>query len=423
MKLWDKGKGTAERVHAFTVGNDRIMDKRLASADIRGTIAHVTMLSEQGLFPKEELAKLIGALEELLQLVVLDDFQLPNNVEDIHSYVEMELTKKLGDLGKKVHSARSRNDQVLVDLHLYLKETLIEIRKGVVELATQFCMRAEELKSIALPGYTHTQVAMPSSFGMWLGAYAECLADDLILIDAAIKWADQNPLGTAAGYGSSFPINRERTTELLGFSQLKVNPVAAQLNRGKLEQTTAFALSSLATTLGKFATDCVLYLCQNFDFIAFPDEVTTGSSLMPHKKNPDVFELIRAKSNQVNSVVVEINALTRNLTSGYHRDFQLLKEPLFRAIDTTVDCLGMTQYMLPQLMPKSDLLNDPKYGVVYSVEAVARLVQEGMSFRDAYVKIGQDIENGMKLNELKATTVHTGSLDVLGLDVILGKLK
>lgn len=422
MKLWDKGTSTAELVHRFTVGNDREMDKRLAPFDIQGTIAHVTMLSECGLFPKAHLEEVVNELDYLLTVVKNETFEIPENVEDIHSWVEIQLTEKLGDIGKMVHTARSRNDQVLVDIHLYLKSFLEQIQTDVVTFGNELCDLAEKFEPIQLPGYTHTQVAMPSSFGMWLSAYAECLSDDLLLLKAAHQCADQNPLGTAAGYGSSFPIDRAKTTELLGFSQLKVNPVAAQLNRGKLEQTVCFALTSLSGTMGKLASDCVLFLCQNFAFISFPDELTTGSSIMPHKKNPDVFELIRAKCNQVSTLSLEIAALSRNLTSGYHRDFQLLKEPLFRAIDLTSDCLQMLRYMMNQLEVSEHLMENPLYSSVYSVDAIKTLVDAGVPFREAYVKIGKEIEMGLLLEPPLEKTTHIGSLNNLGIEVIREKL-
>jgi len=422
MKLWDKGIATAELVHRFTVGNDREMDKRLAPFDIQGTIAHVTMLSECGLFPKSELIKVVNELTNLLHVVQSEDFSIPENVEDIHSWVEIQLTEKLGDMGKMVHTARSRNDQVLVDIHLYLKSVLQNFQTETVAFGNELCNLAEKFEAVRLPGYTHTQVAMPSSFGMWLSAYGECLSDDLSLLKAAYQCADQNPLGTAAGYGSAFPIDRAKTTELLGFSQLKVNPVAAQLNRGKLEQTVCFALTSLSGTMGKLSSDCVLFLCQNFAFISFPDELTTGSSIMPHKKNPDVFELIRAKCNQVSTLSFEVAALSRNLTSGYHRDFQLLKEPLFRAIDLTTDCLQMIRYMMSQLQVSKDLMENQLYSSVYSVDAIKTLVDSGVPFREAYIKVGKEIEAGLVLECSGETTTHIGSLNNLGIDLIREKL-
>ena len=423
MKLWDKGTTTLESIHQFTVGNDREMDKRLAPYDIQGTIAHITMLSNGGLFPKSELENVAHELKILLAEVEKSDFTIPHEVEDIHSWVELKLTEKLGNIGKMVHTSRSRNDQVLVDLHLYLKAELTQFQQKVRDFGKELCDLAVKYEFVSLPGYTHTQVAMPSSFGMWLSAYAECLADDLLLLKTAYDWADQNPLGTAAGYGSSFPIDRELTTELLGFSQLKINPIAAQLNRGKLEQTVCFALTSLSGTMGKLASDCVLYLCQNFQFIQFPDELTTGSSIMPHKKNPDVFELIRAKCNQVGTLSFEVSAISRNLTSGYHRDFQLLKEPLFRAIDLTSDCLEMLGYMMHQLEVSSELMENALYSSVYSVDAIKVLVDKGVPFRDAYVQVGKEIEAGKILKPSTEKTTHIGSLDNLRIDLIREKLR
>jgi len=423
MKLWDKGNTTSEKIHRFTVGNDREMDKRLAPYDIQGTIAHVTMLSECGLFPKSELAQVIEVCNQLLLCVQEPSFSIPDEVEDIHSWVELKLTEQLGNTGKMVHTARSRNDQVLVDIHLYLKAELTQFQFQVRDFGNELCDLAEKYELVPLPGYTHTQVAMPSSFGMWLSAYAESLSDDLLLLKAAYHCADQNPLGTAAGYGSLFPIDRERTTELLGFSQLKINPVAAQLNRGKLEQTVCYALASLCGTMSKLASDCVLYLCQNFQFIRFPDELTTGSSIMPHKKNPDVFELVRAKCNQVSTLSFEIAAISRNLTSGYHRDFQLLKEPLFRAVDLTSECLQIVRFMMSQLEVSGNLMDNPLYSSVYSVDAIKTLVDSGVPFRDAYIRVGKEIEAGKILNPSPEKTTHIGSLDNLQIEQIRKKLR
>lgn len=420
MKLWDKGGVTPEQIHAFTVGKDREMDKRLAVYDVKASLAHAQMLKATELITREDERLLTEGLQRLEVEVNCPDFEIPESMEDIHSFLEFRLTEWYGETGKKIHTARSRNDQVLVALHLYLKDEIATISEKTRSFGMVLCGLAEKYADRFIPGYTHTQVAMPSGVGMWLSGYAECLADDLILLDATARLADQNPLGTAAGYGSIFPVDRLHTTEAIGFSQLKVSPVAAQLNRGKLERSVAFAIEQTGTTLGRLANDCVWFLCQNFGFIAFPDELTTGSSIMPHKKNPDVFELVRAKSAQLSAIPAEINLLTRNLLSGYHRDFQLLKEPLFRAIDLIHELLDIMSYMLPQLHVEKTDLAEVHYQGIFSVDAVAQLVKKGLSFREAYVQVGNNPDHGQCIPE---QTTHIGSLHVPGIERIREKLK
>jgi len=421
MKLWDKGSITSTEVHAFTVGDDREMDKRLAPFDVQGTLAHCNMLLSVGLISETEHLQLVEGLKRLKTIVSHAEFEIPTEMEDIHSYIEFRLTEWYGDTGKKVHTARSRNDQVATALQLYLKEAVANLMKKTRLLGDILCDKASLHEFDYIPGYTHTQVAMPSSIGMWLSAYAECLADDLKLMQCAYQLTDQNPLGTAAGYGSTFPIDREHTTIGLGFSQLKINPIAAQLNRGKLEQTITFSIAQMGSTTAKLANDCVWMLCQNFSFISFPASLTTGSSIMPHKKNPDVFELIRAKSNQLSAIPAEINAITRNLVAGYHRDFQLLKEPLFRSIDQSNLILDLLIYMMPQLNVKKTDLSNPIYSGLFSVDSVAKLVQDGISFREAYTKVGQE---GKTEQQQKAPlqTTHIGSLHALNIEEIRRKL-
>lgn len=421
MKLWDKNGGAAAMVHAFTVGNDRELDKRLAPFDIQASKAHAQMLAQVGLMNNKENETVQSVLDELLPTVLTADFTIPEAFEDIHSWLEFQLTEMIGEAGKKIHTARSRNDQVLVALQLYCKDLLEKTRSKTAHLAEILCDKATEYEHAYIPGYTHTQVAMPSSVGMWLSAYAELLADDLEALKAAYHIADQNPLGTAAGYGTAFPIDREVTTGLLGFSQMRINPVAAQLSRGKLEAQVVFALSQVGTTLGRLANDCVWYLCQNFGFISFPDSVTTGSSIMPHKKNPDVFELVRAKSGQLNVLVTEAQSLSRNLLSGYHRDFQLLKEPLFRAADLCEELLEIMLFMLPQLQAESVDLSKETYAGIFSVDEVTKRVIGGLSFREAYHEL-KNVTN-YALPQKPLETMHTGSLSNLGLKEIREKIR
>ncbi|HEY3404041.1 MAG TPA: argininosuccinate lyase [Ohtaekwangia sp.] len=403
MKLWQKDKTSLKEVEKFTIGKDQEMDMFLAPFDVLGSLAHITMLQSIGLLEKKELEVLLVELKKIYTRIQSGDFKVEDGVEDIHSQVELELTKKLGDVGKKIHSGRSRNDQVLVDVKLYLRHEIEEVVGGIKHLFDLLISQSEKFKDHLLPGYTHLQLAMPSSFGLWFGAYAESLVDDCITLQAAYKVVNKNPLGSAAGYGSSFPLNRTMTTSLLGFSELNYNVVYAQMGRGKTERVVASALSNVAATLGKLSMDACLFLNQNFGFISFPDELTTGSSIMPHKKNPDVFELIRARCNQLTALPNDIALATANLPSGYHRDLQLLKEILFPAIQNLKDCMRMAHLMLSNISVKEDILTDDKYKFLFSVEEVNKLVLSGVPFRDAYKKVGMDIEQG---NYNPATSVH-----------------
>lgn len=418
MKIWDKGFEVDPKVTAFTVGNDRELDLKLAKYDVQGSLAHGEMLHEIGLLEAEEWKKLRGGLNQIAKEIAAGNFEIEEGFEDVHSKVEFLLTQRLGEVGKKIHSARSRNDQVLVDLHLYTKDAIQDIKSLIKDLFDCFLRLAEEHKEVILPGYTHLQVAMPSSFGLWFSAYAETLIDDVHLLNAAKAIADQNPLGSAAGYGSSFPINRSLTTEILGFKTTKYNVVAAQMGRGKLERSVGYALASVASTLAKFADDVCLYMCQNFGFISFPKELTTGSSIMPHKKNPDIFELLRAKCNQIQAYPNEVALLTGNLSSGYHRDLQLLKEGYLSNIDRLKDCLQVCEYMLQHIQVNPDAAKGQIYQHMYSVERVNGLVMQGTSFRDAYVQVGQEIEAGDAGLEHKLSHTHEGSLGNLCLDAI-----
>lgn len=418
MKLWQKDKASLKEVEKFTVGLDQSMDMYLAKFDALGSLAHIQMLQSINLLTTDELKSLSAELKNIYKRIETGDFKVEEGVEDIHSQVELELTKKLGETGKKIHSGRSRNDQVLVDIKLYLRfelEQIVQETKSVFDLLLQ---QSEKYKAHLLPGYTHFQLAMPSSFGLWFGAYAESLVDDVITLESAYRIVNKNPLGSAAGYGSSFPLNRKMTTDLLGFDDLNYNVVYAQMGRGKTERIVASALSNIAATLGKLSMDSVLFMNQNFGFISFPDELTTGSSIMPHKKNPDVFELIRARANQLLSLPNDIALLTTNLPSGYHRDMQLLKEKLFPAIQSLKDCLRMMQLMLSNVNVKENILEDDKYKFLFSVEEVNKLVLSGMPFRDAYKKIGLDIEQG-KYNPTKEVKhAHEGSIGNLNTDQI-----
>ncbi|MCW5910820.1 MAG: argininosuccinate lyase, partial [Cyclobacteriaceae bacterium] len=392
MKLWSKNKESLKTVTDFTTGQDNVLDLYLAPFDILGSLAHITMLEAIGLLTKNELEILSKELKSIYKEIQSGKFEIEAGVEDIHSQIELLLTKKLGDVGKKIHSGRSRNDQVLVDIKLYLRHETEQLTQAVQQVFELLIAQSEKHKRKLLPGYTHLQVAMPSSFGLWFGAYAESLVDDLITLEAAYQVVNKNPLGSAAGYGSSFPLNRSLTTQLLGFDDLNYNVVYAQMGRGKTERIMAQAMSNIAATIGKLAMDCTLFLNQNFGFISFPDELTTGSSIMPHKKNPDVFELIRARCNSIQALPNELTLLTSNLPSGYHRDLQLLKEKLFPAIQTLKDCLRMTHLMLSAIEVRDNILQDEKYKYLFSVEEVNKLVLSGMPFRDAYKKTGLDIE-------------------------------
>jgi len=413
MKLWQKdtpsGEGGKE-VERFTVGKDREMDLYLAAFDVLGSLAHIEMLESVGLLTKAELTQLQEALKKIYRQILEGKFQLQEEVEDIHSQVELLLTKELGDTGKKIHSARSRNDQVLVDIKLFLRNELEELVKTVRPFFELLQSQSEKYKDHLLPGYTHLQLAMPSSFGLWFGAYAESLVDDLVTLKAAYDVVNKNPLGSAAGYGSSFPINRQMTTELLGFDSLNYNVVYAQMGRGKAERIVAQALANIADTLARLSMDACLYLNQNFGFISFPPELTTGSSIMPHKKNPDVFELIRSHCNRLKALPNEIMLMTTNLPSGYHRDLQLLKEHLFPAFTTLKDCMAMAGLMLSAIEIKKDILTDEKYKYLFSVEEVNKLVNAGMPFRDAYKKIGAGIEEGNFSYDTKIHHTHEGSI-------------
>lgn len=395
MKLWQKNStATSAAIEAFTVGRDREFDLLLAPYDVQGSIAHVTMLGETGLMTPEEAASAVAALEAIAREIEEGRFQLEEGVEDVHSQVELLLTRRIGDIGKKIHSGRSRNDQVAVDIKLFLRARINGLKEEVRRLFDLLQRQSEAHKDVLLPGYTHLQLAMPSSFGLWLGAYAESLVDDLSLLATAYELANKNPLGSGAGYGSSLPLNRRRTTELLGFADLHYNAVYAQMSRGKTERFTATAVAAIAATVGRLAMDCCLYLNQNFDFISFPAELTTGSSIMPHKKNPDVFELVRGKCNRLQAVPNELALLLTNLPSGYHRELQLTKEILFPALNELQDCLRMTVLMLEQLQVRPGILAEEKYRYVFSVEAVNALVNAGVPFREAYRQVGNDIEAG-----------------------------
>ncbi|MGB5387282.1 MAG: argininosuccinate lyase [Eudoraea sp.] len=423
MKLWDKGYSTDKKIDHFTVGNDRELDLVLAKYDIKASMAHAKMLGKIGLLTSEETIELVRELENIARSIKDGKFIIEDTFEDVHSKIEFILTEKLGDTGKKIHTARSRNDQVLVAMQLYLKEELTEIKLQTKELFYLLLELAEKHKEILLPGYTHFQIAMPSSFGLWFSAYAESLIDDLYFIDSAFKIADQNPLGSAAGYGSSFPIDRTYTTKEMGFADLKYNVVAAQMGRGKVEKATAFGISGIAGTLSKLAMDICLYMSQNFNFISFPDALTTGSSIMPHKKNPDVFELIRAKCNSLQAIPGQITLITTNLPSGYHRDLQMVKTLIIPAIQEIKSCLEMMTFSLKDVKVNSNILNDPKYDYLFSVDTLNQLVLSGIPFRDAYKQIGAEIEAGTFKPKKQLDHNHEGSLGNLCLDKIKAKMK
>ncbi len=393
-KLWQKDMATLSEVEAFTVGKDREMDMYLAPFDVLGSLAHIRMLESIGLLTRQELDLLVASLKNIYKAIQYKGFALEPGVEDIHSQVELLLTRELGDIGKKIHSARSRNDQVLVDIKLFLRKEIEDLVRSVISFFDLLQIQSEKYKDDLLPGYTHLQLAMPSSFGLWFGAYAESLVDDMTILKSAFDVVNKNPLGSAAGYGSSFPINRRMTTELLGFAHLNYNVVYAQMGRGKAERVVAQALANIADTLARLSMDMCLYLNQNFGFVSFPPELTTGSSIMPHKKNPDVFELIRSHCNRIKALPNEITLMTTNLPSGYHRDLQLLKEHLFPAFATLRDCIEMAGLMLRHIEIKKDLLKDEKYKYLFTVDAVNELVMKGIPFRDAYKEIGRQVETG-----------------------------
>ena len=423
--LWSKGTSATQIVEDFTVGNDRVLDLRLAKHDVMGSKAHIKMLESIGLLEKEELETLTAGLDAILDEIARGEFVLGDDVEDIHSQVEFLLTQRFGEIGKKIHSGRSRNDQVLVDLKLFLREELEIIRDEVVALFDTLQALSEKYKNVLLPGYTHAQIAMPSSFGLWFGAYAEALVDDMHMLKGAYNVVNQNPLGSAAGYGSSFPLDRDMTTELLGFATLNYNVVAAQLSRGKSEKAVASALSQLALTLNKFAADCCMYMCPNFGFIKFPDELTTGSSIMPHKKNPDVWEILRGICNRIQSLPNEISLMTTNMAHGYHRDYQLLKDVLFPGLEHMHKCLFMAKYMLENISVNEDILSDPKYKYLFTVEVVNNRVLEGMPFRDAYKSVGIEVNEGKFEFDVNSGLNHThkGSLGNLCTEEIKDKMK
>ena len=420
MKLWQKNSNDTAEVDRFTVGRDREMDMYLAQADVLGSLAHTRMLETIGLLTADELADVQRELKAIYREMEAGDFRIEDDVEDIHSQVELMLTRRIGDTGKKIHSGRSRNDQVLVDLRIYLRREIYQIVTRVKALFDTLQGLAEQHKGVLMPGYTHLQIAMPSSFGLWFGAFAESLVDDLTMMEAAYRVCNKNPLGSAAGYGSSFPLDREMTTRLLGFDTLSYNVVYAQMGRGKTERVLAQAMSSVAATLNKLATDNCLFMSQNFSFIAYPPELTTGSSIMPHKKNPDVWELMRSKTNRLMALPNEISMMTTSLPTGYFRDLQLLKEVLFPAIQTLKECIDMADYMLHHIEVKTNILDDPKYDYLFSVEVVNKLVLSGVPFREAYRNVGLDIENGTYRPSREVHHTHAGSIGNLCLDKVEG---
>lgn len=421
MKLWDKGISIDKKIEQFTVGNDREIDIHIAKYDVIASKAHAKMLQKIGILTTNELIELLGGLKKIETQIDNGTFVIDPQFEDVHSKIEFELTKTLGEVGKKIHTARSRNDQVLVALQLYYKENLGVVKQKTETLFETLLGLADKYKDKVLPGYTHLQVAMPSSFGLWFSAYAEVLIDDVYLLDAALKTVDQNPLGSAAGYGSSFPIDRELTTKEMGFSTLKYNVVAAQMSRGKSERTIAGSLGSLCNTMSRFAMDVCLYMSQNFSFISFPDELTTGSSIMPHKKNPDVFELIRGKCNKIQALQTEMLLITNNLPSGYHRDFQLLKENMIAAFEEVKDILDIFNYSIQQVIVKDIDVNNDLYKYLFTVDNINTLVVEGQSFREAYQKIGGQVQDGTYIPDTSKKHTHVGSIHNLCLDKIKDK--
>jgi len=408
--IWDKGKPVNELIQKYTVGRDREMDLMLAKYDVQGSLAHIAMLQSIGLLEQEELTALSAGLKDLLTVIERGEFVIEDGVEDVHSQVELMLTRQLGDMGKKIHSGRSRNDQVLVDLKLFTRDRLRGIVTAVKGLFDILIKQSNRYKDVLLPGYTHLQIAMPSSFGLWFGAYAEALTDDMLLLRAAFDQANRNPLGSAAGYGSSFPLNRQMTTDLLGFDSMDYNVVYAQMGRGKMERNVAFALASVAGTIAKLAFDACMFNSQNFAFVKLPNECTTGSSIMPHKKNPDVFELTRAKCNKLQALPQQITLIMNNLPSGYFRDLQIIKEVFLPAFAELKDCLQMTSYIINKMQVNDHILDDPRYDLMFSVEEVNRLAANGMPFRDAYKKVGLDIEAGQFKPVKEVHHTHAGSI-------------
>lgn len=410
QKLWEKSVQVKKEIEQFTIGHDREMDLYLAKYDVLGSMAHITMLESIGLLTNEELTQLLAELKVIYGQAERGEFVIEEGVEDVHSQVELMLTRKLGDIGKKIHSGRSRNDQILLDLKLFTRAEVKTIAYAVEHLFKVLITQSERYKDVLMPGYTHLQVAMPSSFGLWFGAYAESLVDDMLFLQAAYKMCNRNPLGSAAGYGSSFPLNRTMTTRLLGFDSLDYNVVYAQMGRGKMERNVAFALATIAGTLAKLAFDACMFNSQNFGFIKLPDDCTTGSSIMPHKKNPDVFELTRAKCNKLQALPQQIMMIVNNLPSGYFRDLQIIKEVFLPAFRELEDCLLMTAYMAGEIKVNGHILDDDRYSLMFSVEEVNRLVGEGMPFRDAYKKVGMDIEAGHFSHPKKVCHTHEGSI-------------
>jgi argininosuccinate lyase len=418
MKLWEKNIKIDKEIEKFTIGKDREMDLYLAKADVLGSMAHIIMLESIGLLTKDELTALLSESRTIYKTILSGEFIIEEGVEDVHSQIELLLTRKLGDIGKKIHSGRSRNDQILLDLKLFTRDAIRNLVGKISELIDILLVQSEKYKNIILPGYTHLQIAMPSSFGLWFGAYAESLTDDLQLLLAAYKICNRNPLGSAAGYGSSFPLNRQMTTDLLGFDSMNYNVVYAQMGRGKLERTIGFALAGIAATLSKLAFDACLYNSQNFDFIRLPDEFMTGSSIMPHKKNPDVFELTRAKCNLIQSIPQQITLVTNNLPSGYFRDLQITKEVFLPAFGELNDCIRMVGLMMQSVKVNENILDDKKYDLLFSVEKVNELVLNGMPFRDAYKQVGLEIESGHFTADKKMHHTHEGSIGNLCNDKI-----
>ena len=417
-KLWEKNYEINHEIERFTVGRDREMDLYLAKYDVLGSMAHITMLESIGLLEKEELKPLLDELKNIYELCEKGEFVIEDGIEDVHSQVELMLTRKLGDMGKKIHSGRSRNDQVLVDLKLFTRHQLKEIADAVKVLFDELLQKSNQYKEVLMPGYTHLQIAMPSSFGLWFGAYAESLADDMIFLQAAYKMTNRNPLGSAAGYGSSFPLNRTMTTQLLGFDSMDYNVVYAQMGRGKMERNVAFALASVAGTLAKMAFDACMFNSQNFSFVKLPKECTTGSSIMPHKKNPDVFELIRAKCNKIQALPQQVMMIMNNLPVGYFRDLQIIKEVFLPAFDELADCLQMAAYIINKIEVNEHILDNPMYDPIFSVEEVNRLAAAGMPFRDAYKKVGLEIEAGTFHADHNIHHTHEGSIGYLCNDEI-----
>ena len=417
-KLWEKNFEVNKEIERFTVGKDREMDLYLAKYDVLGSMAHITMLESIGLLEKEELEKLLAELKNIYAICERGEFKIDDDVEDVHSQVELMLTQKLGDMGKKIHSGRSRNDQVLVDLKLFTRHELKEVVDHVKILFDELLQKSNQYKEVLMPGYTHLQIAMPSSFGLWFGAYAESLVDDMLFLQAAYKMTNRNPLGSAAGYGSSFPLNRSLTTKLLGFDSMDYNVVYAQMGRGKMERNVAFALATVAGTIAKMAFDACMFNSQNFGFVKLPKECTTGSSIMPHKKNPDVFELIRAKSNKIQSLPQQVMLIMNNLPCGYFRDLQIIKEVFLPAFEDLNDCLKMAAYIINKMEVKEDILDNPMYDPMFSVEEVNKLAASGMPFRDAYKTVGLEIEAGTFKADRNIHHTHEGSIGNLCNDKI-----